>query len=427
MSASLYTSHRGAQTENNMDLAIHCFDGRIGSVEVDEDDSPMELRAKIAFSLDLREDSFHINSADGDNENINVRHLSAGDALTLKETAKYVAVSALHARGQTDLTSELLSTVRDPAVASFLLQAEVSTIIPNKFLAKSPSLQILDLSEAVGVTIIEADFLADCSGLRSINLSGLSSVVSIGSGFMENCTSIKKIDLVPFRSLESIGDSFLHGCTALMEVGLSDLNVSHIGHNFLSDCTALEMVNLSGLRRVALLKHNFLSNCSSLKAVDLSALNEVRRIWYGCLCDCSALESVDLSGFANVTQIGGRFLAECRSLKHINLSALRNVSQIEGNFLRNCKISNVVLTPLKNVSHVGHNFMENCEVRDISECNDVIARSVQRGRKSVLIRQGCEMTTHKTSASEPAHDVSRSMWSQVLEDAMLWVEQLCQE
>ena len=100
----------------------------------------------------------------------------------LTKTLKYEAIAALHALGETDLTPERLKEVQDPEVACLLLQAEVTTVVPDGFLMEG-SLMRLDLSAVSIVTQIGDGFLKECTSLTSIDLSGLSNVTVIGSHF----------------------------------------------------------------------------------------------------------------------------------------------------------------------------------------------------------------------------------------------------
>ena len=86
---------------------------------------------------------------------------------TLTKTQKYQAIAELRALGETDLTAERLESVEDPEVACLLLQAEVATVIPFGFLART-SLTRLDLSAESIVTHIGDRFLECCTSLTSV-------------------------------------------------------------------------------------------------------------------------------------------------------------------------------------------------------------------------------------------------------------------
>ena len=116
--------------------------------------------------MGLAEDSFHMGFG-GKDEGEDIRQLSAGDTIILTKAKKYAARAALHALGETDITAERLEEVDDPEVACLLLQAEVATVIPNKFLSGS-SLTRLDLSSVSCVKEVDDAFLYGCTTLTSI-------------------------------------------------------------------------------------------------------------------------------------------------------------------------------------------------------------------------------------------------------------------
>ena len=107
--------------------------------------------------------------------------------------------------------------MRDPEVACLLLQAEVATVIPVRFLKES-SLTSLDLSAESVVTQIGSSFLMGCTSLTSIDISGLIHVTKIGNGFLEGCSSLRTLDLTPWSNVTYVGISFLQGCTLLENI-----------------------------------------------------------------------------------------------------------------------------------------------------------------------------------------------------------------
>ena len=174
----------------------------------------------------------------------------------LTKTKKYEAIAELHALGVTDLTTKRLESVRDPGEACLLLQAEVSTVIPNYFLTRATSLTRLDLSAESIVTHIGNSFLAHCISLTSIDLSGLSNVAEVGTCFLQKCSSLPTLDLTPLSNVTQVGASFLEACGNLTTLDLSPLsNVTQLrlgfgGTNFAAGCTSLTSIYLSGCSRV---------------------------------------------------------------------------------------------------------------------------------------------------------------------------------
>ena len=198
-----------------MDVHFEDFKANQHTVEVGADDTAEDMRRKVASAMGLPEDSFCMSFGDEAMvEGYDMTQLSAGDTIVLTKSMKYEAVAALRALGETDLTAERLEEVEDPEVACLLLQAEVTTVIPDGFLAMG-SLTRLDLSAVSFVTQIGDKFLEDCTSLTSIDLSGLSNVTVIGMGFLAYCTTLITLDLSPLTTVTVIGESFLHGCEAL--------------------------------------------------------------------------------------------------------------------------------------------------------------------------------------------------------------------
>ena len=234
-----------------MDLTIEGLNGVKDTVELGEDDTPAVMRRKVASAVGLPEDSFVMSfGEEAMDAGYDMTQLSAGDTIVLSTTTKMEARAALLALGETDITAQRLQTVRDPEVASLLLQAEVATMIPVRFLRES-SLTSLDLSAESVVTRIGSCFLQYCTSLTSINLSGLIHVTKIGRSFLEGCTALRTLDLPPLSSVTEIDNSFLYGCSSLCTLDLSPLsNVTEIECLFLYDCTSLESIYLTGCSTV---------------------------------------------------------------------------------------------------------------------------------------------------------------------------------
>ena len=205
-----------------MDLTIKGWNGVKDTVELGEDDTPAVMRRKVASAVGLPEDGFAMSFGGvAMDEGYDMTQLSAGDTVVLTKVMKYEARAALHALGETDITAERLKTVRDPEVACLLLQAEVATVIPNRFLQKA-SLTSLDLSAESVVTRIGCGFLNDCTSLTSIDLSGLIHVTHISPGFLSGCSSLCTLDLSPLHSVMQIDHfCFLVSCTSLRSIYLT--------------------------------------------------------------------------------------------------------------------------------------------------------------------------------------------------------------
>ena len=303
--------HTEIRTQNHnkdMDLNIKGFDTNQHTVEVGEDDAVEDLRRKVATAMGLPEDGFCMSFGDeAMGEGADMTQLSAGDTIILTKTQKQEAIAELHALGVTDITAEKLESVMDPEVACLLLQAEVATVIPNDFLART-SLTRLDLSAESIVTHIGHWFLADCTSLTSIDLSGLSNVMKVGAYFLWSCSSLTTLELSPLSNLTQIDPAFLAGCTSLTALDLSPLNnVTQIDGSFLYDCSNLTNIDLSPLSNVTQVEAGFLQNCSSLTTLDLSPLRNVTSIglntWSGTkefVENCASLRSIYLSGCSSV-------------------------------------------------------------------------------------------------------------------------------
>ena len=230
-----------------MDLTIEGLNGVKDTVELGEDDTPAVMRRKVASAVGLPEDGFVMRfGEEAMDEEYDMTQLSAGDLIVLTKTQKYEAISALHALGETDITAERLDSVGDPEVASLLLQAEVATVIPMRFLSRAP-LTSLDLSAVSVVTQIEHYFLEHCTLLTNVDLSGLIHVNTIKGFFLYRCTSLRTLVLTSLSSVTQIGAHFLTGCSALRTLDMASLRaVTQIGFFLFMGCTSLESIYLSG-------------------------------------------------------------------------------------------------------------------------------------------------------------------------------------
>ena len=285
-------------------------------IEVGVDDTTETMRQKVTSAVGLAEDSFHMGFG-GKDEGDDITQLSAGDTIILTKSKKFVARAALHALGE-DITAERLATVEDAEVACLLLQAEVTTVIPNRFLART-SLTALDLSAVSCVTEIGDAFLYGCTTLTSLDLSGLTRLTRIGESFLSECMSVTTVDLSPLRNVKQFNDRFLFNCRCLTELDLSPLsNVTHINGWFLAFCTSLTAVDLSPLCNVTQIDGLFLYLCRSLKVVDLSPLCNVTHIKDSFLAGCTSLTELDLSPLSRVTHFG-------KLLPAIGYTSLRSI------------------------------------------------------------------------------------------------------
>ena len=284
-----------------MDLTVKGLNGVEHTVELGEDDTSAVMRRKVASAVGLPEDGF-VMSFRGEvmDEGYDVTQLSAGDTVVLAKVKKYDAIAALHALGETDITSKKLKSVQDPEVACLLLQAEVATVIPDFFLIGT-SLMSLDLSAESVVTRIGNGFLARCMSLTDIDLSGLIHLTQIGYDFLSGCSALCSVDLTPLRNVTQIGSSFLSGCAALRTLDLTPLrSVTQINSMFLFGCTALCSLDLAPLGNVTQIGQGFLYGCSALHTLDLIPLNSVTQLGSCFLHECTSLRSMDLSGCSDL-------------------------------------------------------------------------------------------------------------------------------
>ena len=319
-----------------MELVVQGFSKEY-VVEMGEDDTTATMRQKMASAEGLCEDSFHMGFG-GKEEGEDIRELSAGEKVVLTKTPKFEAVTALHALGETDITAETLEQVqeqvRDPGVASLLLQAEVVTAIPDDFFAYSAVTRIVcscvsDVDDSCGttlhipaltcVTAIGHRFLSECEGLSSVDLSGLQAVTTIGECFLRHCGTLSEVDLSGLQALTTIGDRFLYDCKTLSKVDFTGLQaLTTIGDFCLSDCPTLSEVDLSGLQAVTTIGNCFLYDCKTLSKVDFAGLKALTTIGGSFLSDCPTLSEVDLSGLQAVTTIGDHFLSSCPALQTVH-------------------------------------------------------------------------------------------------------------
>ena len=281
-------------------------------IEVGVDDTTETMRQKVASAVGLAEDSFHMGFG-GKDEGDDITQLSAGDTIILTKSKKFVARAALHALGE-DITAERLVTVEDAEVACLLLQAEVATVIPNRFLART-SLTALDLSAVSCVTEIGDHFLHGCTTLTSVDLSGLTRLMRVGTHFLADCSTLTELDLSPVSNVTHICISFLHNCSSLTSVDFSLLRkVTQINGWFLYNCSSLTAVGLSPLSNVTRIGTSFLSHCSSLTELDLSPLSRVTHLDVLPAYKCTSLRSIHLAGCSSAVSSRVR---ECTLKKYV--------------------------------------------------------------------------------------------------------------
>ena len=311
-----------------MDLTIKGWNGVKDTVELGEDDTPAVMRRKVASAVGLPEDGFAMSfGGKAVDEGYDMTQLSAGDTVVLTNVTKYEARAALHALGETDITAERLTSVRDPEVACLLLQAEVATVIPGNFLYGA-SLTSLDLSAESVVTQIRDRFLADCTSLTSINLSGLIHVAQIGQSFLQGCRSLCSLDLSPLNNVTQIKSNFLHGCSTLRTLGFPPLSrVTRIEACFLYGCSALCTLDLTPLSSITQVDAYFLHGCAALCSLDLTPLSHVTQIASCFLNGCSSLRTLDMSPLSRVAHMDSRYsMYRCTSLESIYLTGCSDVA-----------------------------------------------------------------------------------------------------
>ena len=301
-----------------MDLNVEFCD-KTHVIEVALADAVEDMRRKVASAVGLPEDSFDMSFGDeAMGEGADMTQLSAGDTIFLTTTKRCEAIAALRALGETDLRPERLMKVRDPEVACLLLQAEVTTVIPEGFLGQT-SITRLDLSAVSTVTRVDADFLYNCTKLTSLDLSSFNSLTHIENGFLNSCESLTSLDLSSLNNLTHIGDWFISNCS-LTALDLSSLNrITRIGNGFVTGCRSLRSIDVTPLKNVTVIGYSFLLNCTSLTSLDLSSFTHLTRIGDYFLNGCESLTSLDLSSLSNVTDVGSRF-CEGTNLHTIRLS-----------------------------------------------------------------------------------------------------------
>ena len=376
----------GQRLELVVPVLVEGVDGVEHSIEVSVDDTVCDLRRKVASATKLPGHTFGMcfrGELMGEGEDMT--QLSA-DRIVQKQTKEQVAIAALDALGERNLTAERLAEVTDAKVACLLLQAGVATAIPNKFFSGATFVS-LDLSAVSGIASIGDGFLQDCTSLEVLDISGLTSVTSVGTGFLRGCkalkeldltplsrvtvieqtflyecTSLTQLDLSPFSGVTSVGPHFLYHCESLKEVDLTPLsNITAIEKAFLCGCTSLKQLDLSSFVRVSEIDSFFLQNCTALEELNLSGLLNVRVIKDQFLHKCHSLKQLDLSPFVRVTEIDNFFLQDCTALEELNLSGLLNVRVIKIQFLYSCQaLTELDLSPLSNVLEVGKHFLGNC-------------------------------------------------------------------
>ena len=286
-----------------MDLNVEFCD-ETHVIEVALADTVEDMRWKVASAVGLPEDSFDMSFGDkAMGEGADMTQLSAGDTILVTTTKRGEAIAALHALGETDLRPERLEEVKDPEVACLLLQAEVATVIPIMFLART-WITRLDLSAVSTVTRIEANFLYNCTKLTSLDLSSFNRLTHIENGFLNSCESLTELDLSSLNNVTHIGDWFISSCS-LTAVDLSSFNrLTRIGNGFITGCRSLKSIDVTPLKNVTVIGYSFLLNCTSLTSLDLSSLTHLTRIGSYFLDGCESLTSLDLSSLSNVTDVG---------------------------------------------------------------------------------------------------------------------------
>ena len=317
-------------------VLVEGVDGVEHLIEVSVDDTVCDLRRKVASATKLPGNSFGMcirGEVVGEGEDMT--QLSA-DRIVQKQAKEQVAIAALDALGERNLTAARLAEVTDAKVACLLLQAGVATAITNEFFS--------------GATFV------------SLDLSAVSGIASIGDGFLQDCTSLEVLDISGLTSVTSVGTCFLWGCKALKELDLTPLSkVTVIQAGFLYECTALTQLDFSPFSGVTSVGTHFLCGCETLKELDFTPLSSITVIEEEFLCGCTSLKQLDLSPFVRVTSIGSYFLQDCKALEELNLSGLLNVRVIEVQFLCNCSsLTELDLSPLSNVLEVGKYFLGQC-------------------------------------------------------------------
>ena len=236
-----------------MELVVQGF-SKDYVVEVGEDDTTATMRQKVASAEGLCEDSFHMGFG-GKDEGEDITQLEPGATITLTMTPKFEALTALHALGERDITAERLQQVRDPKVASLLLQVEVATAIPDEFFSESEVTRIVfgcvsDVDDNCGTTL---------------HLPALPCVTAVGHCFLYRCTTLATVDLSSLQAVTTIGGHFLYGCTGLSTVDLSGLQaVTKVGACFLLEVPALKTIH--GMDKCSNEVRHYTTKCINLLA-----------------------------------------------------------------------------------------------------------------------------------------------------------------
>ena len=317
-------------------VLVEGVDGVEHLIEVSVDDTLCGLRRKVASATKLPGNSFGMcfrGEVMGEGEDMT--QLSA-DRIVQKQTKEQVAIAALDALGEKNLTAARLAEVTDAKVACLLLQAGVATAIPMRFFFGATFVS-LDLSAVSGIASIGNGFLQNCASLEVLDISGLTSVTSVGTHFLRDCKALKELDLTPLSRVTVIQDQFLYECTSLTQLDLSPFSgVTSVGPHFLQYCRSLKEIDLTPLSSVTAIEKSFLMGCTSLTQLDLSSFVRVTAIRSYFLKDCTALEELNLSGLLTVRGIKEQFLQSCSSLTELDLSPLSNVVEVEEYFLCKC-------------------------------------------------------------------------------------------
>ena len=372
-----------------MYLTIKGWNGEKGTVELGEDDTPAVLRRKVASAVGLPEDGFAMSfGGEAVDEGYDMTQLSAGDTVVLTKVTKFEARAALHALGETDITAERLTTVRDPEVARLLLQAEVATVIPQYFLRRA-SLTSLDLSAESVVTQIGDGFLRKCTSLTSINLSGLIHVTQVDAYFLHGCRSLRTLDLTALSNVMLLGPGFLNECSALCSLDLTPLsNITQIRQCFLFGCSALRTLDFLPLSRVTRIEASFLFGCSALCTLDLAPLSSITQVDEYFLHACSSLCSLDLTPLSNVTQIKSCFLDECSSLRTLDVSPLSRVTHIDGTYLMG------KCTSLESIYLTGCSDVVSSKVKKLNNLKKLVVESRPKRSKDEPLEESRKRLRH---------------------------------
>ena len=325
----LHTKHN----TTTMDVTIQSFDKKDHVIEVGVDDTVMDVRRNVASAVGLHEDSFSMRFGGEVMYGADVRNLSAGDTIVLTKK-KDEAIAALRALGEKDLTEERLANVGDPQWACLLLQAEVASVTPNKFMSGQQFKRLGITNVSVVSRSLDSPYSGDrdvTDSNETLDFSGLSFVQGIGTQFFVNCNMLTAMDLSGMTGVTTIHDDFLRGCTGLRTVSLSGLrNVTTIGNNFMYCCSAIQTIDLSGFTNVNTIGSCFMYSCRALATFDLSGFTNVTTIGDSFMHSCAAFTTLDLSGLSCVTQVGANFLYNCRAkITHRGASRCSSIAVLE--------------------------------------------------------------------------------------------------